>query len=333
MIRLGTCRPDLERAVALLRAGKLVAFPTETVYGLGADASDPDAVARVFAAKGRPADHPVIVHLPDAGAMKGWAREIPDTAWRLAEAFWPGPLTLVLRRGESVSPAITGGQDTVGVRVPGHPVALALLRAFQGALAAPSANRFGRISPTTVDHVLAEFDAVDADGSVAAVIDGGPCRVGVESSIVDLTGAAPRLLRPGMISIGQLTDILRARPIIPPDNRGPRASGRLESHYAPATPVERVEASRLEARIADGRARGEHLAVLARSARPPDQTGLEWIEMSDEPGVYAQRLYAALRELDQADADRILVVAVPDQPDWAAIADRLLRASGGSAQA
>ncbi len=225
----------LARAVELLRAGRLVAFPTETVYGLGADASNPDAVARIFEAKGRPADHPLIVHLAAADAIDAWAVDVPPLARTLAAACWPGPLTLVLRRSASVPDAVTGGLPTVGLRVPAHPVALRLLRAFGGGIAAPSANRFGTVSPTTAAHVRESLgDRVDL------VLDGGPSTVGVESTIVDLSGDAPAILRPG----GLPREVLEAIAGVPlPIREGGevRAPGMLAAHYAPDARLELVE--------------------------------------------------------------------------------------------
>lgn len=322
MIRLGTTGPELERAAELLRAGKLVAFPTETVYGLGADASNPEAVAGIFRAKGRPADHPVIVHLPSVAALVQWAVEIPDSALRLADMFWPGPLTLVLRRAESVSDAITGGQDTVGLRVPGNPVALDLLRVFGGALAAPSANRFGHVSPTTADHVIGEFG-----DEVAAVVDGGQCNVGVESTIVDLTGPRPRLLRPGMIRIEAIEAELGQPLERAADREGPRASGRLKSHYAPGAALELVTAEAMPERIGACLQQQERLAVMARRDAPPSVAGVTWIEMPRQPVQFARSLYAALRRADAGRPDRILVEAPPKSAGWEAIADRLSRAA------
>ncbi len=318
---LGTGAADLEVAVGLLRAGRLVAFPTETVYGLGADASNPEAVRAIFAAKGRPADHPVIVHLPSADAMDGWAADVPETARRLAAAFWPGPLTLVLHKAAAVDPVVTGGQDTVGLRVPAHPAALALLERFGGALAAPSANRFGHVSPTTAQHVIDEFDQ-----GVAAVIDAGPCDVGLESTIVDLSGATPRLLRHGMISPGALAEVIGA-PLREAEAReGPRASGRLRSHYAPRARLRLVARDDLDALLAQA-APGLRVAVLARRAVPVSPSSVNWIELPADPEPYAQRLYAALREADATDPSVILVEQVPDAPAWRAIADRLARAA------
>lgn len=325
MIRLGTDAADLARAAHWLREGRLVALPTETVYGLGADASNRHAVRAIFAAKGRPADHPVIVHLPDASAIDAWAREVPVAARRLAEAFWPGPLTLVLKRAATVDPVITGGQDTVGLRVPGHPVALALLRRFGGALAAPSANRFGHVSPTTADHVLDEF----AD-EVAAVVDGGACEVGLESTIIDLSGESPKLLRPGMIPLADLEAVLGCALAEAGEGEGPKASGRLPSHYAPEAPVRVVEPSELASAVAKARAAGS-VAVLARTPAADrgqeGENGVDWFPMPTGPVEYARALYAELRRADEGAPAVILVEAVPDTPEWKAIRDRLRRAA------
>ena len=325
MIRLGNSPADLEHAASLLRAGKLVAFPTETVYGLGADAGNPAAVADIFRVKGRPADHPVIVHLPSVSALSQWAADIPDSARRLADMFWPGPLTLVLRRAPGVPDAITGGQDTVGLRVPGNPTALALLRAFGGAVAAPSANRFGHVSPTTADHVAQEFG-----DEVAAVVDGGRCSVGVESTIVDLTGSRPRLLRPGMIRFDALEAELGEPLTRVGDDQGPRASGRLESHYAPGARLELTGAEVLDARLAACIRAGERIAVLARREPSPVADGAFWIEMPRQPVQFARALYAELRRADAGRPDRILVEAPPDSAAWEAVFDRLNRASASN---
>lgn len=325
MIPLSDSPADLERAAALLRAGKLVAFPTETVYGLGADASDPEAISAIFRAKGRPADHPVIVHLPGAGDLKYWARDVPTSAQRLAAMFWPGPLTLVLPRAVGVPDGITGGQDTVGLRVPGNPTALALLRAFGGALAAPSANRFGHVSPTTAEHVAQEFG-----DEIAAVVDGGPCSVGVESTIVDLSGNRPKLLRPGMIRLDALEAELGQPLVRVGDREGPRASGRLASHYAPRAPLELVSAVSLDGRLAECAEAGERVVVLARRPPPEADSSDCWIEMPRQPVQFARALYAELRRSDAAGPDRILVEQPPESAGWDAISDRLRRASAGT---
>lgn len=327
MIRLGIDAADLERAAGWLREGRLVAMPTETVYGLAADAANPDAVRRVFAAKGRPADHPVIVHLPDAGSVDGWARDVPEAARRLAAAFWPGPLTLVLKRGPRVDNVITGGQSTVGLRVPAHPVAQALLKRFGGALAAPSANRFGHVSPTTAAHVMKEFDA-ESEPEVVAVLDGGACDVGLESTIVDLSGEVPRLLRPGMISVADIERVIGEPLAETDDGEGPRASGRLPSHYAPEAPLELVAADALDAAVAKALRQGS-VAVLARRATDARNGRCGWFRLPERPEAYARELYAALRRADARKPAVILVEAVPATPDWQAIRDRLRRASAG----
>lgn len=306
------------RAAEILRRGGLVAFPTETVYGLGADAAQPDAVRRIFSAKGRPPDHPLIVHLAEASQVPQWAVDVPATAWRLAEAFWPGPLTLVLKRRPEVSDAVTGGQTTIGLRIPSHPVAQALLRAFGGGVAGPSANRFGRISPTTAAHVRAEFgDSLDL------ILEGGQSEVGIESTIVDLSGDDPALLRPGHISAEALGRVLGVV-VRPPTATSPRVSGSLESHYAPCTPARQAAPGAIDA---DWARPGAPLGVLSRRPRPAgDRAGL-WVTAPDDPDGYAHDLYANLRRLDAGGCERILVESLPDGPDWAAVRDRVGRAT------
>lgn len=319
--------PDetLRDAVARLRAGALVAFPTETVYGLGADASNPEAVARVFALKGRPADHPLIVHLAHADMIGAWALDPPDEARALAARFWPGPLTLVLRRHPRVPAAVTGGQDTIALRVPGHPVALALLDAFGGGLAAPSANRFGRVSPTTARHVRDEFGA-----DAPLVLDGGPCAVGLESTILHLAGSGPTVLRPGAITAAALAEAL-GRPVAEaPRADAPRVPGALESHYAPATPLRlatRADAAALAETLAAGT--GRTVAVLHIGAPPPGLGGraVATALPADPPG-YGRHLYATLRRLDEAGHGAIIAIPPPADAAWRAARDRLARAAG-----
>lgn len=316
---------EVARAADLLRAGALVAFPTETVYGLGADASNPQAIARIFAAKGRPADHPLIVHLPDATHLESWASEISEMACQLATAFWPGPLTLIMKRRSTVLDAVTGGQDTVGLRVPNHPLAMQLLRAFNGGIAAPSANRFGRISPTTAAHVHEELG-----DSVSLILDGGPCRVGIESTILDLSGSQPRILRPGMLDASALGEVLGFIPEFGAKAETPRVSGSLEAHYAPKTPLRLVsgtEMSQLAQRAAQS---GQYLAVL--TARPPAfiHEKLLWLSASTDAAQFAHDLYSRLRELDAIGADLILVESPPATDSWRAVTDRLRRAAAGS---
>lgn len=324
----------LAQAAALLRQGELVAFPTETVYGLGADAANAQAVAKIFAAKGRPSDHPLIVHIGDPAQMEHWARELPEAARQLAQRFWPGPLTLILKRQAWVPDAVTGGQDTVGLRMPGHPLALALLRTFladggSGGLAAPSANRFGRISPTQAVHVQEELG-----DQVALVLDGGPCQVGIESTILDLSAlpdGPPRLLRPGAITPEAIADVIGCMPT-GQSTDAPRASGTLAAHYAPRTPMRMVPADRLWDVLNVFRHSGRPCAVLAHSQ--PPQAGMPhlWRMLPAQPAGYAQELYAALRELDHAGVALIAVEQIPDSPDWAAVADRLSRAICGSTE-
>ena len=324
---------EIDRAVELLKAGELVGIPTETVYGLGADAANPAAVARIFAAKGRPADHPLIVHIPGADYLQRWAVDIPELAYELAEDFWPGPLTLILKRAPGVPDAVTGGQDTVGLRVPGHPVALELLRAFaaaggSGGIAAPSANRFGRISPTTAEHVREELG-----DAVPLVLDGGACAVGIESTILDLSSGKPVLLRPGHISPAAIEAVCGVMPTAP-TAAAPRASGTLEAHYAPVTPMRRVEGERLAQFLNALRHSGCRCGVLAHSQPPLAVSGPNpahaWKMLPAEPVGYAHDLYAALRELDHSSVDLIVVEAIPETPEWQAVADRLRRALAGA---
>jgi L-threonylcarbamoyladenylate synthase len=305
---------QIARAVALLRAGELVAFPTETVYGLGADARNPAAVAKIYALKRRPAGHPLIVHLADATALPAWAAAVPEAARRLAARFWPGPLTLILPRAPGVADALTGGQDSIGLRVPAHPVAQRLLAAFGGGIAAPSANRYGRVSPTSAAHVREEFGA---EGPF--VLDGGDCSVGLESTIVSLV-AEPLLVRPGGISVPELEAIVGPLRRVAA-GQGPRAPGTTLAHYAPATPLVVVAPAAL------GAAAGPGSAVLARRPRPAGFGGALWLEAGGEAAAYAHDLYANLRRLDHAGAATIVVEAVPDGAAWEAVRDRLGRAA------
>lgn len=324
---------DYQRAVDLLVAGELVAIPTETVYGLGADAANPAAVGKIFAAKGRPADHPLIVHVAGHDAVGHWAEQVPDFAWELMEAFWPGPLTLILKKQPWVPDAVTGGQATVGLRVPGHPVALELLRRFaavrgdHAGIAAPSANRFGRISPTTAAHVAEELGE-----RVPLILDGGPCPVGIESTIIDCSRGQPVVLRPGHISPAHLAAVLGQPPRIETSQGAPRVSGSLEAHYAPSTPLRLVAGERLLDFLNAQRHRGGHCAVL--SPNQPPQAGMPhaWRLLPADPVGYAHDLYAALRDMDHAGVDLIVVEALPAGAEWAAVADRLRRAAAGAGQ-
>jgi len=317
---------ELDKAVAILKRGGLVAFPTETVYGLGADAGNPDAIRKLYAAKGRPADHPVIVHLADAAQLTQWSREITPAANKLAQRFWPGPLTLILRRTPDVSDALTGGQDTIALRIPSHPMAHALLVKFGGGIAAPSANRFGHVSATTAQHVREEFGA-----SVELVLDGGQSEVGIESTIVDVTGVQPVLLRPGHISAREI-EVAAGVALGSPQANSPRAPGTLAAHYAPNTPLLVMEGDLMLELAATLARRGKSVAVLARSTLQPLLPGLKWIAAPHPAQAYAHDLYANLRALDAQGCDAILVEQLPQQPEWAAVNDRLGRAAAGSRQ-
>lgn len=308
--------PQIKHAAEILKRGGLVAFPTETVYGLGADASSAVAIARLYAVKGRPGAHPVIVHFADAEGAFTWAREVPEAARKLAARFWPGPLTLILKRAPQVGDFITGGQDTVGVRVPMHPLARELLDAFGGGLAAPSANRFGRVSPTTAQHARE-----DLGDDVELVLDGGPCGVGIESTIVDVSRGGAVLLRPGGISAAEL-EVTLGTTVSMPDAEAPRVSGSLAAHYAPRTPARLVSGTALESGIAR---LGTKAAVLA--FRTPDDRVDFWLRMPRDPAAYAQKLYAALRELDASGAEMILIESPPETAEWRAVLDRLRRAA------
>lgn len=311
----------IEHAARLLQQGKLVAIPTETVYGLGADASNSAAVAKIFAAKGRPADHPLIVHLAYPAQIKDWAENIPDAAWQLANAFWPGPLTLILHKKASVPSAVTGGQATVALRVPDNPVALWLLRVFGGGIAAPSANRFGRISPTLAEHVAEELgDAVDC------ILDGGACSVGLESTIIDLTDSQPTILRPGRITRTQLEEVLKTEIALKSQHKI-RAPGMLASHYAPSTPAYLCETETLQVLLEQQLAEGKRVGVLIFSSELAGLSCQHSRQLPQQTDAYEAALYAALRELDALQLDSILVEKPPAAESWSAVNDRLGKAT------
>lgn len=312
---------EIAAAVEALRAGEVIGLPTETVYGLAADASNPAAVARIFAIKGRPSDHPVIVHLAEAADMSRWAREVPPVAAALARRFWPGPLTLVLPRAPSVALAVTGGQDTVALRIPAHPVALAVLRAFGGGLAAPSANRYGRISPTTAAHVRE-----DLGEQVRIVLDGGPSEVGLESTIVACLDGRVTVLRPGRIGVEAIEAV--SGPVTTATAAAPRVPGSVASHYAPRTPVELIASAAVADVVTAHQRDGVRVAALAPSS-PAEAAAVAWIVAAPDAERYGRDLYSHLRTLDQAGADVIVVARPPEAPDWVAIHDRLTRAAAG----
>jgi len=297
------------RAVAILRRGGVVAIPTETVYGLAADLANPEAIARVYAIKGRPAEHPLIVHAHDLAALTGYVAAIPPALAALARRFWPGPLTAIVARGARTPRTVTGGQDTVAVRVPDHPLALAILARFGGALAAPSANRFGRVSPTTAQHVRD-----DLGDAVELIVDGGPARIGVESTIVDLTSAVPAVLRAGAITPSQLSAALD-RAVVERTGGPVRVPGTLAAHYAPRARVVLVDGSDRESETQQRAQRGERVGLLV---------------LPSDSATAARTLYATIRALDADGYDTILATLPPPGEASAAVRDRLTRAAAGS---
>ncbi len=326
---------DLEKALAALRAGECVGLPTETVYGLAADAANARAVAKIFALKGRPADHPLIVHLASADDAVGWASEWSDTAQRLANAFWPGPMTLIVRRAPQVLDAVTGGQDTVGLRVPSHPVAMKVLSAFRGdeaiarGLAAPSANKFGHVSPTTAAHVVSEFSA-----DSLLVIDGGECDIGVESTIIDVSGKSPRVLRPGRVRTGELEAVLgHALKANERDSSKPRVSGSLDSHYAPRKKTLMLSGDALDIFLAAARDAGKRVGLIHHSARAAAQKSNVRMGLDGQSSAhYEHDIYRSLRSLDDdSKIDLIILESPPTGADWDAVNDRLRRATHNAA--
>jgi L-threonylcarbamoyladenylate synthase len=323
MILPGSDVAAIAQAAQALRAGELVGIPTETVYGLAADADNEAAVAQIFAAKGRPTDHPLIVHVASSAQVARYAAQVPDFAQRLIDAFWPGPLTLILPRRPGVAAAAAGGQDSIGLRCPSHPVAQALLRACGLGLAAPSANRFGRVSPTTAAHVQAEL------GSALLVLDGGPCPVGIESTLVDCTRGAPVVLRPGQITREQLQAACGRSVGQPgePDAAAPRASGTLESHYAPQARVRLMQADELAQRVQALGTLANNLALWSREPPPQLGAGVLWRAQPPRAQDAARELFATLRELDLHGVQQIWVELPPETPDWEGVRDRLKRAA------
>ncbi|MEB3223381.1 MAG: L-threonylcarbamoyladenylate synthase [Candidatus Sericytochromatia bacterium] len=320
--------PAIAEAAARLRAGGLVAFPTETVYGLGANALDPEAVAAIYAAKGRPPTNPLIVHAADPEGLRGVVAAWPAEAERLAEAFWPGPLTLVLPRADGLPPGVSAGLPAVGVRVPAHPVARALLAAAAVPVAAPSANPYMGLSPTQADHVASGLSGAPHD---VLLLDGGAAEVGLESTVLDLTGACPRILRPGGLSAAALRAVLgRVEVLAPGVHEGALPSpGLAARHYAPRARL-RLWGLGGRALAEAGRevaASGARVGVLGLSPAPAGAHALRWVEMPAEPAGYAQRLYATLHTLDAEGLTDILVEAPPATEAWAAVSDRLSRAA------
>ncbi len=313
---------DIEFAVRQLVAGELVSFPTETVYGLGADATNPAAIQKVFAAKGRPADHPLIVHIANAKQLPSWAYNIPDSAWVLAEHFWPGPLTLILQNG--VSSLITGGQDTIAIRIPNHPLTLQMLQSFNGAIVGPSANKYGRVSPTTAAHV-----ATDLGSDVTVILDGGECDVGLESTIVDLTNTHPVIRRNGAITAVELSVVLQQEVTLDTStNNLVRTSGSHASHYAPNTTVRLLTYNELLAAAILLQQQNQLFSVLSFESKFKDiEDEIYWQQAPRDPKQYAHNLYANLRSHDLLNNKVILVEQPPQDVSWLAILDRLTRAS------
>ena len=331
MIRAGNDETAIEQAARTLAAGELVAFATETVYGLGADAGSDSAVAKIFAAKGRPADHPLIVHLADLWALPLFASDVPEFALRLIKAYWPGPLTVILPRRDGVAAAAAGGQATIGLRCPAHPVAHALLRACSQqqppvrGIAAPSANQFGRVSPTTAEHVRQEF------GDGLLVLDGGACPVGIESSIVDCSRGVPVLLRPGTLTREQLEAACGQRLRDPDElhDAAPRASGTLESHYAPKARVRLMDASSLQSALDLLGAEAAGIATYSRAILRTRSGKVLRRRMPDDASETARQLFAVLREFDARGVQLIWVETPPDSAEWEGVRDRLKRAAAG----
>ena len=326
MILPGTSAQAILEAARRIQAGGLVGFPTETVYGLGADASSDEAVAGIFAAKGRPANHPLIVHVADAAQVADYASSVPPFAVRLMQAFWPGPLTVILPRREGIAAAAAGGQNSIGLRCPAHPVALAFLKACNTGVAGPSANRFGRVSPTTAQHVSQEF------GDDLLVLDGGPCAVGIESSIVDCTRGRPVLLRPGVLTRDQL-EAACGEPVLDKEDlhqavgNAPRAPGTLAAHYAPNGKVRLMEAGALQTALDLLGADAAHIAVYARSVLSIKSAKVLLRRMPDDAAATAQQLFAVLRDFDAQGARLIWIENPPATPEWDGVRDRLGRAA------
>lgn len=321
----------IDAAVAALENGGLVAMPTETVYGLAADADNEEAVLSTYKAKGRPTNHPLIVHVDGVDAIEHWAVDVPPEAWTLAEKYWPGPLTLVLKKADRCGTWVTGGQDTVALRCPSHPWARELITRYSGpthrGLTAPSANTFGRISPSTAEHVMEDL-GLKPDGKLDVILDGGPCEFGIESTMINLSGGTPSILRHGVITREMLEETLG---FAVPDagSDAPRASGRLKSHYAPRTKLELVDPEAFAETARACLAEGLKIALMAPAGLLEGLRGdaLLAIEAPETNRGYGAALYENLHRLDRAGADRILVSRPSTDPSWAAVNDRLGRAA------
>lgn len=309
---------DIVQAATLLQQGKLVAVPTETVYGLAADATNPTAVSAIFQAKGRPADHPLIVHLHDKAALSNWAKAIPPVAWQLVDAFWPGPLTLLLAKADHVSPVITGGLPSIGLRMPAHPALLQVLQQYQLAVAAPSANRYKKLSPTSAEQVLAGLD-----GRIDAVLDGGVCRHGVESTIVDLTAEQVQIVRSGPITASQLAAVL-GQPVLQPEQHQVKVAGNVAAHYQPDTPLLCLNTQQLQEQLA---LNSPDVAVLHYTPLPEKPANIVSLPMPQQADAYASCLYRTLYNADKLGVSAIWCELPPQGEDWLAVLDRLSRAA------
>lgn len=309
---------DRDLTCRLLQAGELVALPTETVYGLAADAAQPEAVNKIFIAKNRPATHPLIVHIASVEKLSDWVSEIPPAAKQLAEAFWPGPLTMLFHKSPRVNQVVTGGLDTIAIRVPQHPVFLGILEKLNTGLAAPSANPHKQISPTTAQHVLKGLS-----GKIAAVLDGGPCSVGLESTILDLTTPVPRILRPGPITPAMIEAVLQT-PIESPATHHEPVPGNMAEHYQPKTPAFMMTHDELKTYLAQSHQR---IGLLFYSPDLHNDHTEKSLQLPKEKSAYAKQLYQALHDLDQNHIDEILIEAPPQSPEWQDVWDRLLKAT------
>jgi L-threonylcarbamoyladenylate synthase len=316
---------NLSLAIDALRAGGCVGLPTETVYGLAGDATNAAAVEKIFALKGRPTHHPLIVHLASAHDARAWASDWSEAAEKLATAFWPGPMTMIVKRAAHVLDAVTGGQDTVGLRVPSHPVAQQLLARFGNGLAAPSANKFGHVSPTSAQHVAAEFA-----GDELLILDGGDCDVGVESTIIDLSSGTPRILRPGRVRAHEIERVLAA-PLARTTHDAPRVSGSLDSHYAPRKKTLMLAGDALDIFLDAARDAGKRIGLIYHSLRFAKKRVKERVVLDDTNAAsFEHEIYAKLRALDESSVDVIVIETPPQSADWDAVNDRLKRATHGT---
>ncbi len=314
----------VNQAVSLLQQGECVALPTETVYGLAADAANPEAVDKIFTAKGRPKNHPLIVHIPDVSHLTRWAMDIPETAYALAAQFWPGPLTLLLKKAPNVDTCVTGGLDTIALRVPAHPLFLSVLTKLDSGLAAPSANRYKQLSPTIAEQVTRGLA-----GRIAGVLEGGACDHGLESTILDLVSEQPRILRAGPISQQQLADALGCEVELP-EQHVEVVPGNVKAHYQPTTPAKLLSTEQLLAQAESLSAANSYFLVWSEQAQRQLQESKDsalWRVMSASAAEYGQQLYVTLYQVDQLDAAQIIVEQPPQGDEWRAVNDRLSRAT------